>query len=248
VKAEHRFSKGMWALFSYTMQKQFSEAETPGGNGGFQISPYQPERRQSLGLWDVPQSLNISYIYQLPFGTGKSWLNQGRFVDAVVGGWVTTGVYRFQGGTPFEITSSNCNVPSQIQATCLPGLLPGANPYLQSSSHIDVNKPFLNVAAFEPVNAFNFYTGYGRITQPFRQPGFNSFDVGLKKVFHIKERATFELRGDAFNVVNGHHFSEVHVANGWSAFTTDISSPAFGMWAGAVTPPRNIQVSGRISF
>jgi hypothetical protein len=77
--------------------------------------------------------------------------------------------------------------------------------------------------------------------------------MGLQKIFHLTERLTFQLRGDAFNVLNAHHFNGVGVSlqgggTGNSAFTTDVASPFFGQWNGLVTSPRNIQVSGRISF
>jgi hypothetical protein len=249
LKAEHRFSAGLWALFNYTNAKLLSTASSPGNNGGYSINPYQQAGRQkSFALWDVPQSLNLTYIYQLPFGSGRHWLNRGGIANSVIGAWTVTGVYHFQGGVPFEINSSNCTIPGQMQATCLPGLLPGANPLLQSVSHFDRSKPLLNVAAFEPISDFNFSTGYGRITQNIRQPGYSDFDFGLKKAFHIRERVTFELRGDAFNILNAHHFNQIHTGGGFSAFVTDIASPSFGMWNGAVTPPRNMQVSGRISF
>jgi hypothetical protein len=77
--------------------------------------------------------------------------------------------------------------------------------------------------------------------------------MGLAKLIHISERVTFELRGDAFNVLNAHHFNTVGTSLqgggvGSAAFDTDVASPGFGTWNLAVTSPRNIQVSGRISF
>jgi hypothetical protein len=258
LKAEHRLSTGLWALLTYTNSKLFTDADNaenggPGYSLGGQISPYQPHRRRRLALEDVPQALNIAFTYQLRFGSGKHWLNSGGFVNSVLGGWTVTGIFRAQSGIPFEITSSSCNIPGQLQAACFPAVLAGANPFGQSTSHFDVSKPFLNVAAFEPVSSFNFYTGAAGVTQNFRQPRYSDFDIGLQKIFHITERFTFQLRGDAFNVLNAHHFNLVGgggVGNGTggSSFITDIASPSFGMWNGNVTAPRNLQVSGRISF
>jgi hypothetical protein len=137
----------------------------------------------------------------------------------------------------------------------VPALLPGKSPFLQNPAHFDPSKPVLNVAAFEPVTSFeNFYTGMGPRVQNFRQPGYSDFDIGLQKIFRITERFSFQLRGDAFNVLNAHHFNSVAAfiqssGNGGSSFTTDIASPDFGKWnKGNVTSPRNLQVSGRISF
>jgi hypothetical protein len=171
--------------------------------------------------------------HELPFGAGRRWLREGSFLKAVVGGWTSNGVFRVQSGIPFQITSSNCNVPSQVSATCVPGLLPGESPFAQSLAHIDVTKPIFNVSSFESANSFNFYTGNGPRVQNFRQPAYSDFDMGLQKLVHISERVTFQLRGDAFNVFNAHHFNTVGISLqgggvGGSAFDTDVASPSFG--------------------
>jgi hypothetical protein len=255
LKAEHRFSKGLWALLTYTNSKLLTDADANENIYGSTVfSPFEPQRRKSLAFEDVPQALNIAYSYDLPFGTGRRWVNHGGFANSVVGGWTFNGVYRAQSGIPFQISSSFCNVPEQIRAQCIPGLLSGANPFAQSLGHLDASQPYLNVSSFESINDFNFYTGNGPRTQNFRQPGYSDFDIGLQKVFHVSERVTFQLRGDAFNVLNAHHFNSVGVSLqgggvGSSAFNTDLASGAdFGKWNGLVTSPRNLQVSGRISF
>ena len=66
----------------------------------------------------------------------------------------------------------------------------------------------------------------------------SDFDIGLEKTVHITERFTFQLRGDAFNVFNAHHFNNVGAfiqssGLGGTSFTTDVGSPDFGMWNGA---------------
>jgi hypothetical protein len=217
------------------------------------FSPYQQSRNRSLALEDVPQVLNIAYNYELPFGRGKTWLGQSGPLAAVFGGWEVSGVYRVQSGIPFQITSGFCDVPTQFVSFCVPALLPGVSPFLQSPTHFDPSRRVLNPAAFEPASGFTFYTGLGKRVQNFRQPGYSDFDIGLQKIVHLTERFTFQLRGDAFNVFNAHHFNSVGAfiqssGNGGSAFDTDVASPNFGTWNGGVSSPRNIQVSGRISF
>jgi len=196
-------------------------------------------------------------------------LNGGGVLNAIVSNWQINGVYRAQSGIPFQISSSLCNVPAQLNNFCSPGLLAGASPFLQSPSHFDRTQPILNVAAFEAgggdsrPSVFNFYTGAGPRVQNFRQPGYSDFDIGLQKTIQITERFRFQLRGDAFNIFNQHHFNNIGTfllsgGTGGSAFNTNVADPyvspadggpsGFGTWNGAVTTPRNIQVSGRISF
>lgn len=255
LKAEHRFSRGFWALLSYTNSKLITDADAQESTYNASVfSPFEKAKNRSLAIEDVPQAFNIAFNYELPFGRGKRLFNQGGALDAIVGGWTINGVFRAQSGIPFQIYSSNCSVPGQLSAMCLPGLLPGASPYAQSLKHIDVTKPLLDVHAFEPASAFNMYTGSGPRVQNFRQPGYSDFDMGLQKLVHIGERVTFQLRGDAFNIFNAHHFDTVGISIqssglGGSVFDTDVASGSFGMWNGtSVTSPRNIQVSARVSF
>jgi len=253
LKAEHRFTKGFWALLSYTNSKLITDSDnTENVFNPVYFSPYEIGRNRSLAIEDVPQALNIASSYELPFGRGKPWLNQG-VLNAIFGNWALNGVFRVQSGIPFQISSSSCNVPSQFVSYCSPAVLPGANPFAQSLTHFDPSLPVLNLNAFEPASSFNFYTGNGPRVQNFRQPGYSDFDIGLSKTAHITERFTFQLRGDAFNIFNQHHFNNVGTfllsgGTGGSAFNTDVASQGFGTWNGTVTTPRNIQVSGRVSF
>ena len=253
LKAEHRFRQGLWGLLSYTNSKLITNADnTENIFNPVYFSPFERQRNRSLAIEDVPQALNVASSYELPFGRGKPWLRQG-VLNALLGHWTLNGVFRAQSGIPFQLSSSFCNVPAQFTNYCLPALLPGAMPFLQSPAHFNPGERVLNPAAFEPASSFNFFTGNGPRVQNFRQPGYSDFDIGLEKSIHFTERFTFQLRGDAFNIFNQHHFNNVGTfllssGSGGSAFNTDVASPNFGMWNGTVTSPRNIQVSGRISF
>ena len=258
VKAEHRLSQGLWVLLTYTNSKLLTDADNNQGPGEQGIvSPYDRGRFRSLALEDIPQTLNLAYSYELPFGRGKRWLSQG-VANAIAGGWTFNGVFRAQSGIPFTISNSACSgaLPPQFRVQCLPALLPSAKPFTGSlnGNSLVQGQPYLNASSFETVPPFS--TGTGPRVMNFRQPAYNDFDIGLQKVIHITERVTFQLRGDAFNVFNQHHFNSVGVANGaafssgtgGSAFNTDLGTGSFGTWNGTVTAPRNIQVSGRISF
>jgi hypothetical protein len=141
-------------------------------------------------------------------------------------------------------------VPAQFRAACIPAVLPGGNPFAQSRGNIDVNKPLFNAAAFEQPSAFNFYFGQGPRVSNLRGPSYYNQDFALVKDTQITERVTFELRAEFFNLWNWHVFESqgnVFTTNP-TAFTTDVSSPSFGMWNGSVTAPRNIQLGARLTF
>ncbi|HWQ35603.1 MAG TPA: carboxypeptidase regulatory-like domain-containing protein [Blastocatellia bacterium] len=260
LKAEKRFSKGVFMLVSYTASKIITdaadntqrEASTWNGSQGV-ISPFERKRNRSLAPDDVPQVLSAAFVYELPFGRNKRFLNQGGFSHALLGGWQASTIYRFSRGTPFWFRSGQCNVPGQFRQGCLVGILPGKNPWAQDVNNFDPAKgPLFNISAFEPLSAFETfgYTGRGvRITN-LRGPNFKNLDISFIKNTRLSERVNFQIRGEFFNAFNWHYFINPGGFNisGNFPFTNDIASPNFGRWSGDVSAPRTIQIGARFEF
>jgi hypothetical protein len=243
LKVEKNFSNGLWALISYTGSKMLTDVENtqPGGWG---ISPFQRHRNKALSSGDIPHVFTASVVYDLPFGRGRKWLNRGGALDHIVGGWRLSSITRLSAGQPFWMSSSQCNVPEQFGVYCLPGIVPGANPFAADKDNFDPNSgPLLNASAFESPNDFNYYFGVGPRVTNLRGFGHKNQDLTIAKHFRINERVTFQVRGDFFNIFNLHTFRGY--ANG---FDTDVASPSFGHWNGEVSGPRTIQIGGRIDF
>jgi len=255
LKAEKRFSGGIWVLTSYTISKILSSADNmnPGAllwSGLYgTISPFDRKRNKSLGLDDVPQILSAALIYQLPFGSGKRFASKAGVVDKLVGGWQISSIFRASGGTPFFFRSSNCNVPGQFAAGCIPAISPGANPFAQDKGNFEPTKPLFNRAAFENSDSagFQFALGHGPRMSNVRGFGFHDHSLGLVKNTRIKEGLNFQIRAEFFNLWSWHVFAG-NAGYGNNDFNTDIASPTFGMWNGVASPPRNIQVGARIEF
>jgi hypothetical protein len=257
LKVEHRMSHGLWLLASYTNSKTLTDSDSiqteselwSGGQGV--ISPFERKRNKALSTDDVPQIITTSLVYDLPVGKGHRWLDRGGVADKALGGWQLSTIVRFSSGTPLFFRSGNCNVPSQFDAGCLPGILAGANPFAQSESNFDPGKgPLLNAAAFENSGpeGFQFNFGQGSRISNLRGFGFHNQDISLLKNIHITERVGFQLRGEFFNIWNWHVFACQTQCLGALAFGNDIASPAFGAWNGAVSAPRNIQLGAKILF
>ena len=263
LKVEKRFGHGLWMMTSYTHSKYIStNADIQASSttwGGTEFSPYQRNRNKSLDLQDVPDTLSIALVYQLPFGKGKRFLSRSGFEGAVlnkaVGGWQLTSIFRAQSAIPFSIYSSQCNIPGQFYMGCEPGLIPGSNPFAQSKGSFnpggDQHQPLLNAAAFENGTnngVFAFNPGQGPRVTNFRGFGFHNHDVSLEKTFSITERVKFQVRAEMFNLWNWHVFSQGTTWGQTGAFYNDLASPYFGEVTGAVTTPRNIQLGGKVTF
>jgi len=269
LKLEKRFSQGLYMLVAYTNAKIItdaadntqSSASTWNASQGV-ISQFEEKRNRSLAPDDVPQTLSAAFVYELPFGRGKRYLSTHSMLDRVVGGWQISPVIRYSKGTPMWVRSGTCLTAYTVQG-CLPGLLSGANPFLQDPNSYDPAKgPLLNAAAFEPLSSFEpagscpsctgvfGYTGTGPRIFNFRGPNYKNVDFALTKNTKINERLNLIFRAEFYNAFNLHLFVNDGNFNigGNNAFNTDISSSGFGTWNGNVSAPRRIQLGARFEF
>src|SRR5439155_27075230 len=89
-------------LLGYTWSKTIDDTGgTFVGEGGrgfvFQDS-FNRHMDRGLASQDVRHRFVASYVYELPAGKGRRFLNQDGVVDAVLGGWSMNGVTTFQAG------------------------------------------------------------------------------------------------------------------------------------------------------
>ena len=273
LKAEKRYSNGLYMLVSYTNAKLISDAsdntQQLGGSWNSTqgvISPYEKQRARSISSDDVPQIISAAFVYDLPFGKGKRYLSGG-FASALVGGWQVSPIIHWNKGTPmwFRDINSGCQVVPQFRQACLVGLVPGVNPFLQDPNSFNPSKgPLLNAAAFESPSDFLYtdttgvggpgqygYTGLGPRISNLRGPNAKNVDISLTKNTRIGERTNFQLRFGFFNAFNQHYFYNAANANNQGssfAFNNDISAPKFGAWNLGVSSPRTIQIGARLEF
>jgi hypothetical protein len=82
-----------------------------------------------------------------------------------------------------------------------------------------------------------------RVTEAITGPKYLAEDVSLLKDFRLTEKMTFQLKGEAFDVFNRHRMGLPDQQPGDSS-----QAIGFGIPGTVDYGPRNIQVSGRISF
>jgi hypothetical protein len=112
AKVERRFHNGLNLLASYTFSKTLTDADSAlptfaqFSGGSLVQNSYNLKGEKSLSYQDIPHTLVLSYIYELPVGKGRKFLNKGGITDKVLGGWQVGGVQRYQSGQPI---SFSCN-------------------------------------------------------------------------------------------------------------------------------------------
>ncbi len=186
-----------------------------------------------------------TFLYQLPFGKGKTFLNSdNRFLDAVVGGWELSGIWLMQSG-PY-LTVSTYSDPSGTGYNFCPcnfnggraDTVSGVNPYAGQSI-----AQWINPAAFaDPGNNIGRFgdASQGDVIGPTTKV----ISASLIKHFQITERLRLEIGAQAANLTNHPNYQPPANLN--------VNAPAFGtitaMQTAEAGGPRQIQLTGRITF
>jgi hypothetical protein len=229
AKLTKRFSRGLQLLGNYTwgkcMDNQSSLSESKFMN-------FLNDRLDwSRCSYDITHAFKLGYVYDLPFGRGRSMgANWNPVVDAVLGGWAVEGVVQLQSGTPSNPRTGldRANVGRTSER---PDVI--RNPNLPNDQRT-VDRWF-DTSAFVLPQFFTFGNSGAFVIE---DDGRRIFDVSVAKRFRLMEGHSVELRGEFFNFPNTVNFNAPGATLGTAAYGV-ISS---------TTPARQIQFALRYMF
>jgi hypothetical protein len=186
------------------------------------LNPSDPVPTRMVSSDDRPNRFVSSFIYQMPFGNGKSVGKQaGPWLDRLIGGWELSGIITVQSSGPL----------SWGNVIYLGGPLnydPG-NPNLA----FDTTRFNTNSSQQLANNLRTFYTRFSNL----RAEDIKNFESAISKPIPIKERLRLLFRAEAFNTLNRVQFGGP---------TLTPTSSSFGVQTSQVNSPRTIQGSLRL--
>ena len=168
--------------------------------------------------------------WELPFGTGRKWLQTKNIASSVLGGWDFSGIMVFQTGLPFTVTApgSPTNTGRGGRADVVSG-----QPLYPENQTIS---QWFNPAAFTTPAAFNWGNASRNML---RGPGRTNVDLTLAKRFRLGQQRELTFRTEVFNAFN----------------TPQFALPASGVGSGNVATitstaraARQIQLALRMTF
>jgi hypothetical protein len=228
--------QGLSLQIAYTYSKNIDE---DGYRNGW---PYQDASRiHQLNGLDRTNILAVTSVYNLPFGKGGLFLNHsGRVVDSLVGGWVVSGVFRAQGGSPVQLNTG-------WLYTCSHSYKPAGGSTLghwfsTAGSNPDSCWQQLSPYELQPINS---------TTDAVRNPTIPQLDMSLQKSARIYGRLNLDVRLDAFNATNAVLFGgpDTNPGDGPAIFNSGSGWSGFGtVGSQQQNNPRILQLSGKISF
>jgi Carboxypeptidase regulatory-like domain len=287
VELRRRFSQGLYLQANYTFQKTLDNISpgNPGINSEDQtrVAAFLDNQNQHLDYgradYDQTHVFNLNAVYDLPFGKGKRFFGSSHGAeDRLVGGWQLGGILRINTGTPLTIVDPRGTLNRVGRAANQTALTSLTNDQIsnligifkQNGNVYYINPSVINsdgrgAAAFgQP--AFSgevfFDNGPGQFGTLARStingPMFTQLDLSLTKNIKLNERVRFQIRADAFNVLNHTNFLTGVLTpglglNGTSNTIFNVNSTTFGQITQANTIGgtglnRILQVAGRFEF
>jgi hypothetical protein len=263
LRAQKAFANGLQFLVSYSFSKSIDDASaqddsvswTGGGTpGGSTLSVQDPNNlaaERAVSVFDIPQELKFSYVYALPIGHGKRFGGgMHPVLDAIVGGWQTSGNWVIQSGRPvLPLEGGGANpIPTYGQRPSLIAPLTRSSGSPESATE-GCQANCTNYYNLLPgnqsplVQSANFTLGNApRTITTVRQPGYNRADLAVFKEFSLaslREGMHLEFRAESFNALNHPEFAGPN---------TKAGSSNFGQIGGLIDGPRQMQLGLKLSF
>ena len=269
----HPMSHGLQVDFSYTYSKSIdlgSDTErtnsqgttsttTPVGQGvstvlSYIANPWNPGLNRAPSDFDLRHVITANWVYELPFGKGKSFAGgAGSVLDAIIGGWQLSGLNRWTSGFPFSAIDSRGFTQNFLFESNMVQTAPissglfmiGGAPYafpnpsaVKAGVHVKPDVP----ATLTPMRFA--YPGEAGSRNNFRGQGYFGIDMGLAKGWKIHENMDLKFAWEVFNVTNSVRFD----TNTNTSLDNGSDDGSFGLYRQTLTVPRVQQFSLRFGF
>ncbi len=246
----HRVSLGLIFMASYTYSKFLDDtggaeewASISSGFGGIGTIRNYYDLKADWGVdsTDVPQSLALNYVYELPVGRGKKFGSGMNGVEnEVLGGWQVSGITHVQAGFPLGIGANNNGASlwgGSQHANLTGAAMKGTGTCGAGTSNpipVGTKYCFFNPAAFAQAPAYTF-GNTKRFFSNLRAPGYVDEDLGIQKWFNLTEKFRLQFTAQMFNAFNHTNFDAPDTNLGDALSTMGESNNTQG--------PRQVQLS-----
>jgi hypothetical protein len=263
-----RASHGLLFNINYTLSQSRDHSSTPerfnagatigAGYSGYMINSWDLEQQWAVSDFDMTHQLNAHWVYELPFGTGRTWgSGMNSVVNGILGGWSISGIFRINSGLPLTVINGRTwptNWNYQGNAVCIPpgsyslGLATGPCPATKTTKSATHSAGGNAPNAFaDPDAAFAFFRfgapGESGGRNQMRGDKYINVDFGIAKTFNAPwEGHHLEFRWDIFNLMNSAYFDtgSINASRG--------DQDTFGDYTAVLGGPRRMQVQLRYVF
>ncbi len=205
IRARKRLQKGISMGATYTYSHGIDNAGSIGGTSTVVAQDWTNLRaEEGNSSFDQRHKVNGDYMFELPFGPDKKFLNSGSWASHAFSNILVTSSFGFATGTP--LTPSYAAAVSDVARGTAGSLRPNrmAGQSLTAGGG-SLNRWFNTSAFVDPANGK--YGNASRNSIP--GPGTVSNDMSLSKSVQLGDTRSFEMRATATNVFNTVQYSSV---------------------------------------
>ena len=254
VELRRRFRAGLSAQFNYTWGKVLTDFEGSQTNFSALMDNAQPQLEIRRPSFDITHTYNGNWVWELPFGEGRRWMDTGGILNAIAGGWDLSGFLRVRSGDPITIASARATINRGGRTNNNTVFLTGIDiQELQErtgnfrDSEGGVNLFASSLREEEGGGNLDIFVNPGLLEtgtlalSPVSGPWYATLDLGIRKSFQlpISEGSTFQIRADFFNSLNRANFNV--------GGSDNPNSTQFGSISSAFSA-REVQVGAKIIF
>ncbi len=253
----HRMSRGVQFDLNYTYSKAMDissdtervSAASIGSYLGLNnniINAWNPRAQYGPASFDATHQLNSNWIVELPFGRGKMLgRDSNHGLDAVIGGWQVSGVFRWTSGFPVTVDNGFTNFPTNFD---MEGNADQIAP-VHTGKYIVNGRP--NIFSDGPAAISSFapaWAGESGQRNEIRGQGYFGIDLGMSKRWKMpwSEKESLQFRWEAFDLTNTPRF-DVQSALLNRSLELD-SASTFGNYSGLLNNPRIMEFALRYEF
>jgi hypothetical protein len=234
IELRRRLASGLLVQGSYAFSKSLTDVFASSSVAFRQPrSLRNPRLDKGPSPFDIRHAFKMNYIYELPIGSGRRFLNVGGPLGKILEGWETDGIVRWQSSAPFLLTSGRQTVNGQDSGVELFGMDAKGlqdlvrirkDPDAANRGTVfwlppDVIENTLRAFGLRPGTPSGRYIGPATTPGKFGsfiylyQPSFFRADLSILKKTRVTETVNVEFRTEFLNAFNNINFLINNPAN-----------------------------------
>ncbi|MFN0085624.1 MAG: carboxypeptidase regulatory-like domain-containing protein [Blastocatellia bacterium] len=262
-----RTSKGLDFTMNYTFSRSLDQLGAIQNAASVMPNSFDLDAEYGPSTFDITHMFNGTYVYQLPFGRGRYFGTGNGFLNKIIGGWYTSGIFTSQSGEPLTVNQG----PGVWGGSLFLGFNSGAIPTVDPNSFGNSKQAGINGSNNigvngDPVNrgtSLNLFGNPEQVFKSFRRVELSrdgragranplrgltrwNLDMALGKRTTIAEKINVTFAADFINVFNKVDFAnpslDLNDQRSFGVITTQFIP------VGRVAGSRWIQLGMRIEF
>ena len=263
LEVRRAWRSGFTGQLNYTWGRAMTDFGGSQSNFRGRFDNAQPELEIMRPDYDITHTINANWVWEIPVGEGRRWMNDRSLLSSIVGGWGLSGFLRIRSGEVINIISGRGTINR------------GGSRALTNTVHLDgigidelqartgvYRHPDGRVTLFDDslltaggAGNPDIFRNPGLLEagslpmSPISGPWYATLDLGLRKNIALPFSAgsQMQIRVDAFNVLNRVNFSVPGASGLGVGNRQDPNSTEFGLISSAFAA-RQIQVGMRFLF